>query len=491
MPGVPATGEPFSLRLRIGSMNVLRSYRAGFVLLLLLLTGCPQPPPPPASNSTPPAPLRVMVVDDAPLAAAVAREWLAHTETKLEIVELTAEKAAAAAHLPVDVVIYPPALLGQFASADFLLPLEERALSEPAFAREEILPELRAVETNWGRRTLAVPLGSPQLVLWYRADLLAQLNLAPPRTWEELSTAIEKFAEKPAELNPETDAWHATAEPLAAGWPSRLLLARAASAALHRDQLSPLWNLDQFEPLIAGPPWVRALEQLVAANCGAADRPLLTPTECCAKFHAGECAFTIGWPGVTADQKPPRLQRDQIGVVALPGSDDVFQPIAQKWEAVAADESIHVPLLSATGRLASVTRASAQPRIAQNFLLWLSGPGVSGRVAPVSSATTVFRTSHLRGGSWQTNAALQSQLAAYGEVLFQEPATGRQFVMPRIPGEHEYLAALDAAVLAALRGEQPPAAALTTAADEWRAIAKSRGIPSQQRALRRSLGLGD
>ena len=63
--------------------------------------------------------------------------------------------------------------------------------------------------------------------------------------------------------------------------------------------------------------------------------------------------------------------------------------------------------------------------------------------------------------------------------------------MPRIPGQQEYLASLDAAVVAAVREEQPPNAALSQAAAKWQEITKARGVAAQQRELRRSLGLGD
>jgi multiple sugar transport system substrate-binding protein len=470
-------------------------------LALVICTGCPNPaaPPPPSSSTT--APLRVMVVDDAPLGAAISREWLAHTESKLELIDVTSEKAASAAQLPVDVVIYPTALLGQLATRDFLLPLDETMLSEPTYARDEILPVFRAAETTWGRRTLAVPLGSPQFALWYRADLLAELKLDPPKTWQDYEMIAAKLAEKPADLKPAVDYWQATVEPLADGWAGRLLLARAAASALHRDQLSPLWDLEKLEPLIASPPFVQALEALVKDNAHdapgppgneLADRKLLTPEQCCEKFQAGECALAIGWPGVTAETVAPKLQSEQIGVTMLPGSREMFHPKTQQWEPVNEAEPLHVPLVGLSGRVASVTRASAQPQTATRFILWLSGPKVSGRIAPVSSATTVFRTSHFRSdGTWQAPATIKSQLPAYGEVLFALPAAGRRFDMPRIPGEHEYLAALDAAVLKALRKELPPAEALQQAADQWRAINKERGVTVQQRALRRSLGLGD
>ncbi|WP_254513041.1 ABC transporter substrate-binding protein [Anatilimnocola floriformis] len=465
-------------------MTDLRRYQIVIGLTLLALTGCPQPaPPPPSPSGTVETPLRVMVVDDPPLAAALAREWLAHTEKKIDLVEVTTAKAAAAEQLPVDVVICPPKLLGQFATRDLLLPLEESALTDPAYERDEILPALKDVETTWGRRTVAVPLGSPQLALWYRADLLPA-GTQPPRTWEEYAALVEKFEKEPGELK------QITAEPLADGWAARLLLARAAAGALHRDQLSPLWNLETMEPLIANPPFVRALEQLAKDNRGAGERKLLSPVECYEKFQAGECLFALGWPGQSVDGKSTTLADKQYGVTQLPGSREMFQPTSAKWEGVENSETIHVPFLSASGRVAAVTRASAQPKIATQFILWLSGPTVSGRAAAESRATTVFRKSHLLG-SWQAPAELRQPLTMYGEVLFAQPLAGRRFALPRIPGSDEYLAALDRAVLATVKEEKPAQEALQTAAKEWQAITAARGLAKQQRTLRSSLGLGD
>jgi ABC-type glycerol-3-phosphate transport system substrate-binding protein len=407
--------------------------------------GPPQVAPPPQN-------LRVMVVDDPALGAAIQREWLAHTENQVEVVDVSAEKAAAAQQLPADVVIYAPALLGQFGAADLLLPLDDAALAAPEYARDDVLPLLRTQEETWGRRTMAVPLGSPQLVLFYRADLLRQHNLQPPRTWKEYAELVEKFAEKPAG-NDEIESWQPTAEPLAEGWAARLLMARAASSALHRDQLSPLWNLENLDPLIAGPPWVRALEELAADNRRSNPEPkLLTPVECFAKFQAGECALAITWPSAVPDSPAPQLQPEQVGLTLLPGSSEVFQPLAGKWEPVADGEPLHVPLLGISGRVASVSRASSQPRLATQFVLWISGPTASGRISPLSPATTVFRRSHFQNANtWQAPAAIREQLSAYGELLNSVQSHPRRFLSPRIQGQQEYLASLDAAVLAVVR----------------------------------------
>lgn len=460
----------------------------GFVLVGI--AGCKPPPPPsPAiSKQAGPAQLRLLVVDDQPLAETIKRHWLAHTESELQVTNVTEEQAAAAQHLPADVVIYRPAMLGQFAMADWLLPIEESFLADPEYARGEVLGAQLATECRWGRRIMALPLGSPQLVLLYRADLIGKEPL--PNTWEEYADLIAKFKEPPSGVTGAD--WLPTAEPLADGWAGRLLLARAAAGAQHRDQLSSLWNLSEMEPLIAGSPWVRALEQLQAAQSAAKDRPLLTAQGCFAKFMAGQCAVAITWPQDVPEQSSVQLKSEQIGLWPLPGSAEAFNPETATWEPVRDGGSLLVPTLGLSGRIGSVTRASAQPREAQRLLLWASGPGLSGRVASMSSQTTVFRNSHFREGrNWDAPPFLQPLLPAYGKLLGPAEGQWRQLIAPRIPGQRDYLATLDEAVLSAVQEKQSPTEALKRAAEKWRDITEQHGRSKQQRALKLSLGLSD
>jgi ABC-type glycerol-3-phosphate transport system substrate-binding protein len=436
-------------------------------------------------------PLRLIVVDDPALAAAIKRQWLAHTESELQVTDLTAEQAEAAQHLPGDVVIYPPALVGQFAVGDMLLPLDESLLAGPEYERAEILPTLLSSESSWGRRLMAVPLGSPQLVLFYRSDLLEPAKLGLPKTWEEYANLVAHFERPPGEIDVAEDDWLPAVEPLAEGWPSRLLLARAAAGARHRDQISSLWNSD-MAPLIAGPPWVRALEQLRATQGQSKNRKLLTPRECLTKFLAAECAFAITWPQDIDESSQVKLKPEQVGQMLLPGSKESYDTVTTKWEPISAGEAIQVQTLSLSGRVASVCRASSQPAVARRFLLWLSGPVMSGKLAPESAATTVFRLSHFRSSdTWQASPQVARWLPAYGELLAQADQHPRKLFAPRLPGQQEYLAALDQAVLAVVQGGQPAADALQQVASQWRQITDRRDIAQQQRALRQSLGLAE
>ncbi len=59
----------------------------------------------------------------------------------------------------------------------------------------------------------------------------------------------------------------------------------------------------------------------------------------------------------------------------------------------------------------------------------------------------------------------------------------------RLPGRAEYLAALDEAVRAAVRGQKSPHDALLEAAAKWRKITARLGLDRQRAAYRHSLGL--
>ena len=62
-------------------------------------------------------------------------------------------------------------------------------------------------------------------------------------------------------------------------------------------------------------------------------------------------------------------------------------------------------------------------------------------------------------------------------------------IAPRIPGEAEYMAALDVATRDAVRGYKLPADALSIAVEKWRDVTKKFGVDAQKAAYQRSLGL--
>ncbi len=173
---------------------------------------------------------------------------------------------------------------------------------------------------------MAVPFGSPVFCCYYRADLLEKLGRRPPKTWAEyhsLAKLLAKISPLPLEKaqNKKNSprplgegqgvrAWCGTIEPLAPGWAGDVLLARAAAYAKHRDNFSTLFDIETMEPLVSGPPFVQALEGLVAAaKLGPADPLRYDPASARAAFWAGRCGMALAWPTAAQEGRGERGER--------------------------------------------------------------------------------------------------------------------------------------------------------------------------------------
>lgn len=454
----------------------------------VLFAGCPtQTPAPPAVSALPyeGITLQVAVVDDPAIAAGISRlssEWQAVTGSSLEITQFA---LADLSNKPLagDVLIVPPVLLGKLAAADTLAEVPKGVLERPAYEWHRVFEVLKTHETDWGGKTIALPLGSPVFTLIYRKDLLARLDRRPPTTWEEYQQLIEALSR---ELH------LPCLEPVAEGWAGKLLLARAACYAKHADHYSALFRADTMEPLIAGPPFERALTELVAAARLRADSASYDPTEVRREVLAGRAAMAITWASAAGGHQAlqPREAGAEFGFVELPGSTEVYDYRRQKWDRRTPGESGLVPLVAATGRLACVSKRCQFTEPAIELALWLSGPKWGDSVAAQSPATTLFRDSHLRDSRlWCDSDLRPAEADAYGETVQRALQHANYLAALRIPAADEYMNSLDAAVISAIAGDQSPQAALELAAKQWEQITDRVGREAQRRAYQHSNGL--
>jgi multiple sugar transport system substrate-binding protein len=474
--------------------------------LLLLLAGCPRVDSgskgEPAAQPLAGVKIRLAVVDDPALAAAVVRargEWTAQTGSDIEVVETSEKDLLAGKRLPGDAAICPAWLMGVLAEREWLAPAPKPMLHGGGWS--DVFPLLRLREAAWGSATIGVPFGSPVFCCYYRADLLKKLGRRPPRTWGEYQELAKLLAENPPGPKGQGN-WSGAIEPLAPGWAGLVLLARAAPYAKHRDNYSTLFDIETMEPLVAGPPFVQALQELVAAaKLGPADALRYDPAAARAAFWSGRCGMALTWPTAAKERglaasaaspaNPESTKNLRVGFAELPGSRKVFNVSTGAWDRRADDDSPQVPLLSIAGRLGVVGKDSPRADAAFQLLLWLSDSQMSPQVSAASPATTLFRQSNMTSpGAWveksvSDNAAAQQYADATEATLRHEQWLGAL----RVPGRAEYLAALDNAVAAAVGGKKSPQDALTEAAGKWREITKRLGVKEQRSAYRHSLRL--
>ena len=332
-----------------------RRYALATCCLSIFLAGCPTPPQPAETKENlPPAgtSIKLAVVDDPSLADAVEQlrgEWQAQAGFSYDVVRTSREDLLAEDSLSADAVIGPVHLLGNLAQKGQLIPVPQAVMEGDLEQWSSIFSLLRAQEASWKGQAMGVPFGSPVLVCYYRADLLETLDRDPPATWSEYQKLAELFAdrEKLGEAAPPADApFSATAEPLGPGWAGMVLLARAAPYATHRSSYSTLFNFGSMEPMIAGPAFVRALEELVAATkLGSPDQLTLDPHKARTEFWSGRSAMALSWPSAASIELPDVPEGLRVGLVELPGAEEVYSVSNRKWEPLLENEESHVPPL--------------------------------------------------------------------------------------------------------------------------------------------------
>jgi multiple sugar transport system substrate-binding protein len=435
----------------------------------------------------------LLVVDDPAMAKAIEQlwgEWRAQTGGQFRVQTISAEEMAAGVPAA-DAVICPSGHLGPFADRGVApLPVELVGEGQPHWS--DVFSLLRTRQAKWRNQVVGVPFGAPVLTIYYREDLLEELGRQPPESWAgylELTRLLSDRANLGDLKPPEGSPWFGAVEPLSDGSAGVVLLARAAPYATHRENYSTLFDIDTMEPLVGGPPFVRALEELVAASAfGPPQQLTFDPTAARNAFWRGECGLALSWP-TAAEPVAEVGEGVRVAFAELPGAAEAYDIVEKSWEARREEEDPRVPLLGAAGAVGLVPSDSQWPDAAFQLLVWLSGEQ-SRYVSPASPATTLFRSSQIATPRvWVESPTSAGAAARYAKVVERALSRPQCMFAPRIPGRREYLAALDQAVHRAVRGEQSPQASLAEAAGTWREITERLGRELQRKAYWASLGV--
>jgi len=523
------------------------------VIILLLVgvvtSGCGsggKEPVPAQEEQVAQGPLRLLVVGSPELAAAIGRlreEWRGQAGYGLELEECRREDLTggiAAQSLP-DAVILPYEAFPLLAESIPLAEIPHSILESDRGHWSGIFGTLRVRLLRWGEKPLAVPFGFPVFILYLRPDKLEEAGLKEPTTWEEyeavakrlaglatghfsgsqggkvseqvsagghelqfppqserqssLSGTEEKYTKEQGDGLPERGSsphrprWFGTLEPLGPGWRGLMLLARSAAYVTHRDHYSTFFSIDTMEALIDREPFVRALEELVAvARLGPPELLEYGPEEVREAFWRGECGMAITWP-TAAHQTDWPENPPPVAFAELPGSWDVFDLRKGLWQKRRREEPPQVPLLGVEGRVGVVLASWARVHDAFQFLFWASCEQ-AGEVAARSPACTLYRSDQMTTPTiWVEEPVGSGAGIEYGLLVRRILEKPVGLVALPVPGREQYLAALDDAVAAAVRGDLPPDQALRQAAAKWEEITDKLGRQRQRAAYRHSLGL--
>jgi multiple sugar transport system substrate-binding protein len=446
----------------------------------------------------------VAAVGDPAILATVAAqrgEWAASRGASVVI---RPERADPRSLRGVDVVVFPGSALGDLVDAGSLAVLPESLVTpaprEDVLRFAEIAPALRDQAARYGKQRMGLPYGGTALVLAFdrgafereanRTDAAgAGLELRPPRTWEELDALARFFQGRDWDGDGAAD--HGLALPLGLDDAERLgdaiFLARAASLGQHRDHYSFLFHADTMAPRIELPPFVEALQALVALR--AAGPPGMEGFDAQAardSFRAGKTAMLIDRAEMAARWSHGKAS---IGVAPLPGSARVFDPARKEWEEPASRRNDPSYLPFGGGWLVGIHGAvgEAQREAAIDFARYLIQPETARRVrADDAFPMLPVRSALLDQGPPGTRSALGVDLRQWSGAVSQTLIARRVVPGLRIPHADDYLADLARGRVAAVGGEPTPSA-LKSVAEAWAGRTEELGEARQTWHYRRSL----
>ena len=360
--------------------------------------------------------LRLAVVDDPALAAAVGRvrgEWNAQTGASLEVIEAT-ETGLDAGRCPAGRRrALPVAPAGHVGRAEAAGP---RAAGDPP--QRPMGRHLRAAQTPRGRLGPARSWPSPSArrssaatigrTCWRNSAAGPRRPGPSTRTWPSCLAAdgTAPRAGRGSEDSPRPlgegqgvrAAWCGTIEPLAPGWAGLTLLARAAPyRQAPRQLLRPVQHRDDGAAGLrpADGPGVGGTRGRGQARPGQPARvrsgggpggvlagrvrhgPLLAHR----RARRGEREEKTGEAEIANRQIPAKVDPQiRVGFAELPGSRRVFNLSGHVWDNRSEDDDPRVPLLAVAGRLGVVSAKSAHADAAFQLLLWLSDERMSPQV---------------------------------------------------------------------------------------------------------------
>jgi hypothetical protein len=150
-----------------------------------------------------------------------------------------------------------------------------------------------------------------------------------------------------------------------------------------------------------------------------------------------------------------------------------------------------IAVLGFDDRLAAVSASSRNAASAFKLLEWLASADISAQLASSNKRLSPVRQSLASSSKWfgsEMSAGDRQDRGTKLKELLEQP---RDFVVPRIPGIDEYMAALDAAVNSVIDDKATPNEALAKAAAAWEAITEKRGRDAQREAYAKHLNLDE
>jgi len=403
-----------------------------------------------------------------------------------------------------DGYVFAPQWMVDYIEPGYLEVLTDRIAGDEALEWDDVGPFFRDFSSTYKGDIYTIPLDGDFQMVYYRTDVLEELGMEPPTTWDDYLAIAE--AAQGMDMNGDGEGDYGSCIGKKRNEQGYWFIMSIAGGMLQTQGTSQgaFFNTDDFTPLVDNAAFRKGLEIYKATlpfgppdelNIGVGDtRGLVT---------SGRCALTVDWGdiGTLAIDPEASVVQDKIGAIILPGYTEVLD--RETGELVPCDDATcpyavdgvnHGPF-AAFGGWSGAVNAATDDQVKDatyDFFSYMSQPAQSNEDVTVGiTGFNPYRTSQFENiDNWvaagMSEEAATNYLGAIGESL----NSPNMILDLRVPQNQRYQqVVLDLALSQYVSDEITLDEAIQQIYDGWEEITEELGREDQLAAYEATLGV--
>ena len=403
-----------------------------------------------------------------------------------------------------DSFVFAPQWMVDYIEPGYLEVLTDRVNADEALQWDDVGPFFRDFSSTYKGDIYTIPLDGDFQMVYYRTDVLEELGMEPPVTWDDYLAIAEAANGMDMNGDGEGDYGSCISKKRAAQAYWMITSIWGAFIQSQGTGQGAFFDTETFEPLVKNPAMAKAFEVYDATTAfGPPDELNLDVGDTRGLFTSGRCALSIDWGdiGTLAIDPNTSVVQDKVGAIILPGSTEVLNRETGELEQCnedlcpyAVDGVNHAPFAAYGGWSGGINAAADDvvKNAAYDFFSYMSQPAQSNVDVTIgATGFNPYRISQFTDTALWEQAGMSKQAADVYLGAIEESLNSPNMVLDlRVPQNQRYQqVVLDLAVSQFLAGEISLDEALQQIYDGWEEITDELGREAQLAAYLATLGV--
>lgn len=402
-----------------------------------------------------------------------------------------------------DAYVFAPQWMADYIEPGYLQALSDWVAADEALQWGDVAPFFRDFSSTYQGNIYTIPLDGDFQMVYYRTDILEELGMDPPKTWDDYLAIAE--AANGMDMNGDGDGDYGSCISKKRGAQAYWAIISIASAFLQSQGTSQgaFFDTETFEPLYNNDAFAEALKVYEASTAfGPPDELNLDVGDTRGLYTSGRCMLSIDWGdiGTLAIDPDTSVVQDKVGAVILPGSTQVLNRATGELEACndelcpyAIDGVNHAPFAAFGGWSGGINGAADDlvKEAAYAYLSYMNQPAQSNVDVTIgATGFNPYRISQFEDTAQWEAAGMSKEAAEVYLGAIRDSLNSPNMVLDlRIPQNQRYQqVVLDTAISQFLAGELTLEETMQQIDDGWTEITAELGMEAQMSAYKSTLG---